>query len=196
MRSKAYSAAPRQEASCSVEATTGRPRASAMIWVQAGELSRPPPEATTSAGTPRPSNARARINLAKAQRNGFQRRVDDMERLGGEGEAGDGAAQIRAPIRRTLAREEWQKVQAVAPGSAVPVAPPCSCGMRQRALQPGVDFAAVGERSAQDRAMGVQTVAPQAGRNRAAEGEASARMAPVVPTMSENWSRRRQPLPM
>ena len=44
--------APRQDASSSVEATTGRPSVSAIIWVQAGERSKAPPEAITSAGAP------------------------------------------------------------------------------------------------------------------------------------------------
>ena len=61
-RSRVVTAAPRSEASSTPDATTGRPSASAMIWIQSGSLSRPPPVATISSSPGRRSAIAAMRN--------------------------------------------------------------------------------------------------------------------------------------
>ena len=163
-RSSAHRAAPRQEASVSVQIGDGTAQRVRHHLRPAGRMQQRAAGCDHFRGrSPRPGQQA--IDFAKAQRDGFERRAQNIEGLGGGREAGDRSAQIGAPVGSAFAREKRQHRQAVGSGTGGFQASLDVFGKRQVALHPGVDVAAVGERAAGDESSPVDAIAPEARRN-------------------------------
>ena len=137
----------------------GGPSTSASTCSQASFASSPPPVATTD------SSVADRVeHVGEPVADAFERGLRDVERRGREGQPADRAPALRVPAERALAAEERQEGQPVAGGGTV--GDLRGVDVVQRAAQPRVQVAAVGERAAFAEARGVEAVEKEAGLRR------------------------------
>ena len=154
-RSSVATAAPRSDASSIFEAVTGRARASAMIWIQPGSESSPPPVATISSSSGKRSAIAENRNATPSSAAWRMSRAVVSKVSPAMSPFASGSQ----PIERSPPRN----VRKVSPWSSGSRSPKPSSDAGERLVQPGVEVAAVGERASLDDAALVQPVEKETG---------------------------------